>query len=93
MPERRYPKEEIVQRGDQLFESSIRKQVEGLPANFFVAIDIESGDFETGSDSLEVTHRLLARHPEAQIFMRRVGFRWTIRLGGGPRITNQGRPQ
>jgi hypothetical protein len=86
MPERRYPKGVIAERGRELFDSVIKPKVQDLPARDFVAIDIESGDFETGPESLEVTHRLLERHPEAQIFMRRVGFPYTYRFGGAPRL-------
>jgi hypothetical protein len=83
MPIQRYSKEVIVQRGDELFEQSVAAQVAGHPAEDFVAIDIESGDFEVGPESREVMNKLLARHPEAQTFMRRVGFNYTFRIGGG----------
>jgi hypothetical protein len=83
MPVKPYPKEIVVQRGQELFDQEIKDQVASLPDTEFVAIDIESGDFETGTDSLETTHRLLARHPDAQIFMRRVGYSYTVRFGGG----------
>ena len=83
MPKQRYPKEVVVQRGDELFEQSIREKVAGRPDMDFVAIDIESGDFEVGTDELAVTKRLLERHPEAQIFGRRVGYSYTARFGAG----------
>lgn len=87
MPVQRYPKEVIVQRGDELFEQSIRAQVTNRPEMEFVSIDIESGDFEVGTDELAVAKRLLERQPEAQIFTRRVGFRSAHRIGFVPRRT------
>jgi hypothetical protein len=85
MPVQRYPKEVIVQRGDELFEQTIRVQVVGRPDLDFVAVDIETGDYEVGPVEIDVTKRLLERHPEAQIFSRRVGFRSAHRIGFVPR--------
>lgn len=82
MPVQRYPSEVIVQRGEELFDQAIKAQVAGRPEKDFVAIDIESGDFEVGPDSRDVMNRLLARRPEAQTFMRRVGLDYTYRFGG-----------
>ena len=81
MPVKRYPSGVIAQRGSELFDQVIKQRVAGRDPYEFVAIDIESGDFEVGVDSLEVTDRLLARRPEAQTYMRRVGFPYTYRLG------------
>lgn len=48
----RYSKEEFTQRGNALYESKIRLQVEQNHRNKIVAIDIETGEFEIGDDSL-----------------------------------------
>jgi hypothetical protein len=92
MPVQRYPKEVIVQRGDELFEQSIREKVLGRPDMDFVAIDIESGDFEVGANEGAVLDRLLERRPDAQIFTRRAGFPWAHRIGFVPRRTRQKDP-
>ena len=47
----------------------------------FVAIDIESRAFEVDDDEMEAGDRLLARVPEAQIWMVRVGSRYVHRFG------------
>jgi hypothetical protein len=44
--QRRYPKEELAQRGQELYESGIRQQVEVGNESKIVAIDIETGNFE-----------------------------------------------
>jgi len=84
MPERRYPKEIVSQRGNEIFERSIESQVADRAKLDFVMIDIESGDFEVGPNEREATERLLARHPEAQIYGRRVGSRAAHRIGMVP---------
>lgn len=81
----RYSKEESVRRGREIFERTIRPLVEGEDPYKYVAIDIETGDFELDADSRTATDRLVARNPNAQIFMRRVGFPYTHRVGFVPR--------
>jgi hypothetical protein len=48
----RYSKEEFSQRGNALYESQIRSQVEADNHGKIVAIDIETGDFEVDEDTL-----------------------------------------
>jgi hypothetical protein len=86
MPVQRIPGDLIVRRGEDLFEQTIKSQVFDRPARDYLAIDVESGDFEVGADRHQVMSRLLARHPEAQTFMRRVGSEITERFGG--RLSN-----
>jgi hypothetical protein len=72
----RYSKEEFTQRGNALYESQIRLQVEPTYLNKIVAIDIETGEFEIGDDSLSAADQLFQRLPDAQP--------WCIRIGTGP---------
>jgi hypothetical protein len=76
-----YSKEEFAQRGDALYESEVRAQVEEGNHGKIVAIDIETGAFEVGNDSLTAAKQLLKRYPEAQIFGVRIGHRAVHRFG------------
>lgn len=78
---RRYPPEEFMRRGNELFDNRIRAKVEGEEPEKFVAIDIESGDYEVDSDEVVASDRLFARHPDAQIWLRRVGTPYAHRYG------------
>jgi hypothetical protein len=71
----RYSKEEFAQRGGEIYESQVRSQVEAGNHGKIVAIDIETGAFEVGHDSLTAAKQLLKRHPDAQIFGIRIGHR------------------
>jgi hypothetical protein len=64
--QRRYPKEELAERGQKLYESGIRQQVEAGNEGKIVAIDIETGDFEVADTIVVAADRLFKRHPEAQ---------------------------
>jgi hypothetical protein len=78
----RYSKEEFAQRGDRLYESQIRPKVEAGNHGKIVAIDIETEDFEIDSSEIAACDRLEARHPDAQIWIVRIGFRHVRRFGG-----------
>jgi hypothetical protein len=71
--QRRYSKEELAQRGQALYESSIRQQVEADNEGKIVAIDIETGDFEVNETVMKATDQLFERQPNAQP--------WTLRIG------------
>jgi len=76
----RYSKEDAVRKGQEIFDRDVFANLDSEDPNHFVAIDIESGDYEVGSDELEVIDHLRARRPDAQVWMRRVGFPWTHRF-------------
>lgn len=83
----RYSKEEFAQRGDALYESQIRSQVEEGNSGKIVAIDLETGDFEMDASEIAACDRLEARHPEAQIWIVRIGSRHIRRFGGRTKRT------
>ena len=77
----RYSKEEFAQRGDYLYETQIRSQVEKDNQGKFVAIDIESGAFEVADDTMTATRSLRARITDAQPWVIRIGYRAVHRFG------------
>lgn len=80
----RYDKEEFAQRGDTVYDRDIRHLVEEGNDGKFVAIDIETGAYELDTDELAASDRLLARVPNAQIWLRRIGSRYVRRFGPRP---------
>ncbi len=79
---RRYPSEEFSDRGDAIYHRDIKPRLGTQDDGKFVAIDIESGDFEVDANDYTATVRLLARLPDAQIWLVRVGQSAAYRLGG-----------
>lgn len=80
----RFSSEEVVRRGEELYAQRIRDQVE-TESNIgkLVSIDIETGDYEIGTDdSLDAPHRLHARHPGAAVYTKRIGYNAVYTLGG-----------
>jgi len=77
----RYSKEEFAQRGDALYQSQIRSQVEEGNHGKIVAIDIETGVFEVADDTIAATDLLYDRVPDAQPWVIRIGHRTVYRFG------------
>ncbi|MDZ7292072.1 MAG: hypothetical protein ONB44_05235 [candidate division KSB1 bacterium] len=76
----RYSKEEFARRGDEIYERDIRPHLKKEDMGKFVLIDIETGAFEIDADEIAASNRLLARYPQAQVWMVRVGYRYAHRL-------------
>jgi hypothetical protein len=81
----RYSAEETARRGDAIYERDIRAQVEPTHRGKVVAIDIDSGAYVIADNALTASERLLAQHPDADIWCVRVGSRVLYRIGGRPR--------
>ena len=81
----RYSKEEFARRGDAIYEEGLGPQLEREHQGEFVAIDIESGEYEVDRDELKASDQLLARLPDAQTWVRRVGSRCVRRFGPRPK--------
>ncbi|BBC25787.1 hypothetical protein [Pseudanabaena sp. ABRG5-3] len=77
----RYSKEEFAQRGDLIYQTQIRPQVEADNHGKIVAIDIETGAFEIANDTMTATRRLRERLPDSQTWVVRIGYRAVHRFG------------
>ena len=79
----RYSKEEFARRGNEVYKTQVRSQVEEGNHGKIVAIDIETGAFELAKDTMTASDRLLERCPNAQIWCVRIGYKGVHRFGGG----------
>ena len=77
----RYSKEEFARRGEEIFERDIRSHLAGRDKYDVVAIDIETGGYEVDPREDAAADRLMARIPDAQVCVRRVGFSCVRRFG------------
>ena len=83
MPHPHYTGEEIIRRGEEFYEQSIRHQVE-VEENIgkIVSIDIETGDYAVDADPIVAGLQVQARHPQAAIYGKRIGYDAAFALGG-----------
>lgn len=77
----RYSKEEFAQRGDLIYQTQIRPQVEADNHGKIVAIDIETGDYEIADSPMLAVDRLYERNPDVQPWVIRIGYRAVFRFG------------
>jgi hypothetical protein len=81
MRERKYSKEELARRGQEIFCREIAATLEPGSKGKIAAIDVESGSFVLGDDTLSASDKLFALHPNAQIWFVRVGYPAVHRFG------------
>ncbi len=81
MVQPQYSMADFAERGDAIYEQEVEPRLTSEDVGQFVAIDVESGAYELGPDELTASDRLLARRPEAQVWLRRAGSRYAHRFG------------
>ena len=78
---RRYSKEEFARRGDALVESKVRPHLTTADADKFVAIDIETGEYELDKNEMKAVQRLRKRVNDPQIWLVHVSLGYLHRFG------------
>ena len=81
MPHPRYPSEEIVQRGQVLYDQRIRAEVATGNTGKFLVLDIETGEYEIDVDELAALKRAKAKRSDAPLYVLRIGYPTAYRLG------------
>ena len=76
---RRYSKEEFARRGDALVESKVRPHLTAADEDKFVAIDIETGEYELDKNEMKAADRL-----------RPTSMATTVRVRDGKTLTTDG---
>jgi hypothetical protein len=79
---RRYSKEEFARRGDALVESKVRPTLTAADEDKFVAIDIETGEYELDKNEMKAVGRLRKRVSDPQIWLVHVTLGYLHRFGG-----------
>jgi hypothetical protein len=77
----KYSKEEFARRGNEIYETQVRPQVEEGNHGNIVAIDIDTGAFELAKDTMTASDKLLERYPDAKIWRVRIGHKGVHRFG------------
>ena len=76
-------REEIARRGKELYEKSIRANVETAEnIGKIISINVKTGDYEIGEDLVVTSLRLQAKQADAAIWAERIGFNAVYAVGG-----------
>ena len=80
--------EERARQAEALYERKIRSVVE-TPENIgkMVIIDIDTEDYEVEKVGVQAAHNLQARHPDAILYGKRIGYDVAVAIGGVMRRT------
>ena len=77
---RRTP-DELASIGGDIFDRQVRPALRPEDDGKFVAIDVETGDYEMDEDDYAAVARLRSRKPAADVWLMRAGYPATYRMG------------
>jgi hypothetical protein len=72
--------EELARRGTDVFDRCVRPALRPEDDGKFVAVDVQTGDYEIDDDDYAAVARLRDRHASADIWLVRAGETTTYRL-------------
>jgi hypothetical protein len=73
--------DELAALGGDIFEQQVQPALRPEDKGKFVAIDVETSDFEIDEDDYAAIARLRSRKPTVDIWLMRAGFPTTYRIG------------
>ncbi len=73
-----------VERGEEIYRTSIKKLLSDAQLGLYLAIDTKTGEFEIGESSMSVTDALHARVADADVYVMRHGGMPTLTIGQSP---------
>jgi len=73
--------DELAALGGELFDRQVRPALRAEDDGKFVAIDVETGDYEMDADDYSAVARLRLRKPTADIWLMRAGYPTTYKMG------------
>jgi hypothetical protein len=65
--------EELARLGSDVFERRVRPMLRPADDGRFVALDVDTGDYEVDEDDYGAVSRLRARRPTSEVWLTRVG--------------------
>ena len=86
MPHSRLTSDEIVRRGQLLYEQQIRVAVEADHHGKYLVLNVETGEYEMDANEMAAWRRAEAKAPDGAFFLLRVGFRAAFRLGKAAQV-------
>jgi len=68
-------KNELVDKGKEIYEKKLKDKLEPKHKGEIVAIDVKSGDYFVGRDMTEADKKAREKHPDDVFYMVRIGHR------------------
>ena len=83
----KYSTEEIVERGREIYETRLKKELEAQNIGKFLVIDIETGEYEMDEDRVTASLRASHKSPGRTRFGMRIGYETLGTIGNSLRRT------
>jgi len=74
MPTRRLQRDVIGRRGLFIYQNRLLERLDSSAHGKFIAIDIETEEYELAEEASDAADRLWVRCPDAQVYVERVGY-------------------
>lgn len=87
MPHSRVTSDEIIRRGQLLYEQQIRGKVEAAHHGHYLVLDVETGEYEVDAREMSAWRRVKEKVPDGAFYILRVGFSAAYRIGKTSRKT------
>jgi hypothetical protein len=72
--------DELARLGGEIFDRQVRPALRPEDNGKFVALDVETGDYEIDEDDYTAVARLRARKPAADVWLMQAGYPTTYRI-------------
>jgi hypothetical protein len=76
-----FSSDEIAARGQALYDRDIRPRLDASARGKFLVLDVQSGEYEIDVDERAALKRVRAKHPDAVLYLLRIGHPTAYRLG------------
>jgi hypothetical protein len=73
--------QELSRLGTEVYERKVRSRILPQHHGKYVAVDVDTGEFEIDANDLNAIQRLKARMPNAEIWLMQAGYPTTCRIG------------
>ena len=73
--------DELAGLGGDIFDRQVRPALRPEDRGKFVAIEVETGDYEIDEDDYTAVTRLRSRNPAAEFWLMQAGYPTTYRMG------------
>ena len=81
MPTTKRTLDELAGLGGEMFDRQVRPALRPEDDGKFVALDVETGDYEIDEDDYAAVAHLRSRKPAADVWLMRAGYRAACRIG------------
>ena len=74
--------EEIAKKGEEIYQTKLKSQLEPKENGKYLVIDVMSGDYFLGESILEANEKAKAKYTDRLFYALKVGYKGIFKMGG-----------